>query len=71
MAGKTLLGKLDRSAFGALETVAVNQPVRITVVADECGVGFVPCRRAADVVAVAWRLADSEAQRLANRGNST
>jgi regulator of RNase E activity RraA len=57
-----------------IETVAVNRPVRIAgvavhpgdaVVADECGVCFVPRERAAEVLAVAERLAGSEEQRLA------
>jgi len=56
-----------------IETVAVNQPVRIAgievrpgdlVVADECGVCFVPHARAAEVLAVAQRLAASETSRL-------
>jgi regulator of RNase E activity RraA len=56
-----------------IETVAVNQPVRIAgievrpgdlVVADECGVCFVPYARAAEVLAVARRLAQSEEERL-------
>jgi regulator of RNase E activity RraA len=34
------------------------------VVADECGVCFVPYARAAEVLAVAQRLAASEARRL-------
>jgi 4-hydroxy-4-methyl-2-oxoglutarate aldolase len=57
-----------------IETVAVNRPVRIAgievqpgdlVVADECGVCFVPFARAAEVLAVAERLARSEKARLA------
>jgi 4-hydroxy-4-methyl-2-oxoglutarate aldolase len=57
-----------------IETVAVNQPVRIAgievrpgdlVVADECGVCFVPHGRAEEVLAVARRLAQSEEERLA------
>ena len=56
-----------------IETVAVNRPVRIAgievhpgdlVVADECGVCFVPFARAAQVLAVAQRLAASENARL-------
>lgn len=56
-----------------IETVAVNQPVRIAgvevkpgdvVLADECGVCFVPLARASEVLAVAQRLAASEARRL-------
>jgi regulator of RNase E activity RraA len=56
-----------------IETVAVNKPVRIAgievhagdlVVADECGVCFVPYARAADVLALAQRLALSEKGRL-------
>jgi regulator of RNase E activity RraA len=57
-----------------IETVAVNKPVLIAgievrpgdlVVADECGVCFVPCARAAEVLAVAQRIAGSEESRLA------
>jgi regulator of RNase E activity RraA len=56
-----------------IETMAVNDPVHIAgievrpgdlVVADECGVCFVPYARAAEVLAVAQRLAASEARRL-------
>ena len=56
-----------------IETMAVNQPVRIAgievkpgdlVVADECGVCFVPFARAAEVLAIAQRLAASEKARL-------
>ena len=56
-----------------LETVAVNRAVRIAgievhpgdvVVADECGVCFVPFGRAAEVLAAAQRLARSEKARL-------
>ena len=56
-----------------IETVAINGPVRIAgievhpgdvVVADECGVCFVPCARAAEVLAVAQRLMLSERNRL-------
>jgi regulator of RNase E activity RraA len=56
-----------------IETMAVNDPVHIAgievepgdlVVADECGVCFVPFARAAQVLSVAQRLAASEAQRL-------
>jgi len=57
-----------------IETVAVNKPVTIAgievqpgdlVVADECGVCFVPRARAEEVLGVAQRLARSEAERLA------
>jgi 4-hydroxy-4-methyl-2-oxoglutarate aldolase len=56
-----------------IETVAVNRAVRIAgievhpgdvVVADECGVCFVPFGRAAEVLAAAQRLARSEKARL-------
>src|SRR5258708_1850304 len=56
-----------------VETMAVNVPVQIAgievkpgdlVIADECGVCFIPLARAAEVLAVAQRLAASEAQRL-------
>ena len=56
-----------------IETLAVNKPVRIAgievrpgdlVVADECGVCFVAYARAAEVLAVAQRLAMSEKGRL-------
>ena len=56
-----------------IETMAVNDPVHIAgiavkpgdlVIAYECGVCFVPFARAAEVLAVAQRLAASEAQRL-------
>ena len=56
-----------------IETTAVNQPVRIAgievkpgdlVVADECGVCFVPFARAAEVLAIAQRLAASEKARV-------
>jgi regulator of RNase E activity RraA len=56
-----------------IETMAVNDPVHIAgievrpgdlAVADECGVCFVPYARAAEVLAVAQRLAASEARRL-------
>ena len=56
-----------------IETLAVNHPVHIAgigvkpgdlVIADECGVCFVPFARAAEVLAVAQRMAASEAQRL-------
>ena len=56
-----------------IETMAVNDPVHIAgievrpgdlVIADECGVCFVPFARAAEVLAVAERLASSEAKRL-------
>ena len=55
-----------------IETMAVNEPVQIAgievkpgdlVLADECGVCFVPLSRAAEVLAVAQRLAASEARR--------
>lgn len=57
-----------------IETVAVNKPVTIAgievrpgdlVIADECGVCFVPYARAAEVLAIARRLAASEEERLA------
>ena len=56
-----------------VETMAVNAPVRIAgievqpgdlVVADECGVCFVPRERAAEVLATARKLALSEKARL-------
>jgi regulator of RNase E activity RraA len=56
-----------------IETMAVNQPVNIAgievkpgdlVVADECGVCFVPFARAAEVLAIAQRVAASEKARL-------
>src|SRR4051812_17169551 len=56
-----------------IETIAVNEPVHIAgievkpgdlVLADECGVCCVPLARAAEVLAVAQRLATSEARRL-------
>jgi 4-hydroxy-4-methyl-2-oxoglutarate aldolase len=56
-----------------IETIAVNAPVRIAgidvgpgdlVIADECGVCFVPFSIAAQVLAVAQRLAASEKARL-------
>jgi 4-hydroxy-4-methyl-2-oxoglutarate aldolase len=56
-----------------IETLVVNRPVRMAgievrpgdlVVADECGVCFVPFARAAQVLAVAQRLALSEKRRL-------
>ena len=56
-----------------IETMAVNDPVHIAgievrpgdlVVADECGVCFVPYARAAEVLAIAERLAASEKVRL-------
>ena len=56
-----------------IETVAVNKLVSIAgievkpgdlVIADECGVCFVPFARAAEVLAVAQRLATSEEARL-------
>jgi 4-hydroxy-4-methyl-2-oxoglutarate aldolase len=57
-----------------IQTVAVNRPVSIAgvsvspgdlVIADEVGVCFVPFERAAEVLAVAQRLARREEQRLA------
>jgi 4-hydroxy-4-methyl-2-oxoglutarate aldolase len=57
-----------------IETVAVNKPVSIAgvevrpgdlVIADEVGVCFVPFARAAEVLAIAQRLAESEKERLA------
>ena len=56
-----------------IETMAVNDPVHIAgievkpgdlVLADECGVCFVPYARAAEVLAIAERLAASEKVRL-------
>jgi len=56
-----------------IETMAVNVPLQIAgievkpgdlVIADECGVCFVPLARAAEVLGVAQRLAASEAKRL-------
>jgi 4-hydroxy-4-methyl-2-oxoglutarate aldolase len=56
-----------------IETVAVNKPVAICgvavkpgdlVIADEVGVCFIPFARAADVLAMAQRLAQAEAKRL-------
>ncbi len=56
-----------------IETMAVNQAVQIAgidvqpgdlVVADECGVCFVPFARVAEVLGVAQRLASSEKMRL-------
>jgi regulator of RNase E activity RraA len=56
-----------------IETMAVNDAVHIAgievrpgdlVIADECGVCFVPFARAAEVLAVAERLAASEERRL-------
>jgi 4-hydroxy-4-methyl-2-oxoglutarate aldolase len=56
-----------------IETIAVNKAVHIAgievkpgdlVVADECGVCFVPFARAAEVLAIAQRLAASEKARL-------
>jgi len=56
-----------------VETVAVNAPVRIAgievkpgdlVVADECGVCFVPFARVGEILGVAQRLASSERARL-------
>src|SRR4051812_44424214 len=56
-----------------IETSGVNQAVQIAgievkpgdlVIADECGVCFVPFARAGEVLAVAQRLAASEARRL-------
>ena len=60
-----------------IETMAVNQPVHIAgvevkpgdlVLADECGVCFVPLARAGEVLGVAQRLAASEAKRLEKLG---
>lgn len=60
-----------------IETMAVNQPVHIAgvevepgdlVLADECGVCFIPLARAAEVLGVAQRLAASEARRLEKLG---
>jgi len=60
-----------------IETMAVNQRVQIAgvevnpgdlVLADECGVCFVPLARAAEVLVVAQRLAASEAKRLEKLG---
>src|SRR5436190_1272111 len=56
-----------------IETMAVNAPVRIAgievkpgdlVIADECGVCFVPFARAVEVLTIAQRLAASEKARL-------
>jgi len=56
-----------------IETMVVNDPVHVAgievrpgdlVVADECGVCFVPYARAAEVLMVAQRLAAAEAARL-------
>ena len=56
-----------------IRTVAVNKPVRIAgievspgdlVVADECGVCFVPHARAAEVLEKAAQISRSERQRL-------
>jgi regulator of RNase E activity RraA len=56
-----------------IETVSVNKPVRIAgvevrpgdlVIADEVGVCFIPFARAAEVLAMAQRLAGAEAIRL-------
>jgi regulator of RNase E activity RraA len=56
-----------------IETIAVNDAVHIAgievkpgdlVVADECGICFVPFSRAAEVLAIAERLAASEKARL-------
>jgi len=60
-----------------IETVAINVPVRIAgievqpgdlVLADEVGVCFVPCGRAAEVLAAAQRIAESERARLEQLG---
>ena len=60
-----------------IETMAVNQPVHIAgvevkpgdlVLADECGVCFIPLARAAEVLGVAQSLAASEARRLEKLG---
>jgi 4-hydroxy-4-methyl-2-oxoglutarate aldolase len=57
-----------------IQTVAINRPVSIAgvgvrpgdlVIADEVGVCFVPCERAAEVLAVAQRLARRDEERLA------
>jgi 4-hydroxy-4-methyl-2-oxoglutarate aldolase len=57
-----------------IQTVAINRPVSICgvsvspgdlVIADEVGVCFVPCERAAEVLAVAQRLTKREDERLA------
>jgi regulator of RNase E activity RraA len=57
-----------------IRTVAINKPVKIArvrvspgdlVIADEVGVCFVPFARAAEVLAVAQRLAKREEERLA------
>jgi regulator of RNase E activity RraA len=56
-----------------IETVAINKPVTIAgvevrpgdlVIADEVGVCFVPFAKAAEVLAMAQRLAAAEAVRL-------
>ena len=56
-----------------IETIAANKPVSIAgievkpgdlVIADECGVCFVPFARAAEVLALAQRLSTAEAARL-------
>lgn len=56
-----------------IQTVAVNKPVSIAgvevrpgdlVVADECGVCFVPCARAAEVLGRARQIEQSEKSRL-------
>lgn len=61
-----------------LRTVAVNRPVSIAgvnvnpgdlVIADEVGVCFVPFERAAEVLAVAQRLARREEERLEKLGS--
>jgi regulator of RNase E activity RraA len=61
-----------------IRTVAINRPVSIAgvtvrpgdlVVADEVGVCFVPFERAAEVLAVAQRLATAEEARLDKLAN--
>jgi 4-hydroxy-4-methyl-2-oxoglutarate aldolase len=58
-----------------IETIAINGPVQMAsvevqpgdlVVADECGVCFVPFARAGEVLVIAQRLAASEKARLEN-----
>jgi regulator of RNase E activity RraA len=60
--------------------MAVNDPVHIAsievrpgdlVIADECGVCFVPFARAAEVLTVAERFAASESKRLKALANGT
>jgi len=61
-----------------IKTVAVNRPVSIAgvtvnpgdlVIADEVGVCFIPLERAAEVLAVAQRLAKREEERLTRMGS--